>query len=327
MISEGTIETIVEGHLINEIKVAVLNNGNFIAFHLESCTFRYNNEDMYRKIKSNIEKYSQIFERNEELEGYKVDDVKIGQDFVILKFQKALLSFRFKEDPEENDFIYDFKKLKVPIATYYEGVSLNDIIITSHPTKILLNYTFELRGRNMKKNNIIIWDIDTDEEFSSFTPRDNDVFLFYLYCPIRQVRESIAYHASQGKKGTGKKSNNEQKEPRKEIYEVWDNKNSENPENFNNNKKRISQTGYLVFNEYYVNLDTMLPSPVMKFDGEKLERNQYQFGPKMNHNESFAIINGFLVTTYSYLDIELRQKRKKFEGMSVIFMNRESHDL
>ena len=218
---------------------------------------------------------------------------------------------------------YDFHNPKVfPInheqVTNYNKIKLKNIVATCHPTRVLFIYEIH------SGYNAFVWDIEKNIEIDNFASRENDKLLFYAQPPRDQVYESIVaadiksqeedYYLKKGdnnKNGSGQ-VNKDKKDEADETKGYF-----------------LSHTGYLVFDNYFVNLTTMIPSPFMKLDANKdtieyrqndtdkkrIVRNNselWEMGPKFNFDETCLIINGYISHAYSYQDIFFRVKRMTY---------------
>jgi hypothetical protein len=94
----------------------------------------------------------------------------------------------------------------------------------------------------------------------------------------------------------------------------------------------LSHSGYLIFDNYFVNLTTMIPCPFIRLDkamdkisypevkGELRRKNDseiWEMGPKFNFDETCILINGYVYHSYSYQDIFFRMKRDYYATKSL----------
>jgi len=289
-----------------------------------------NNDQYYQELKNHLSKNSSKIEKNTQTQGFIINEVQIGQNFVVMQLPKGIYTFRFGNYGTQSNFIYSFKKLKIPLITEYTDIELRNIILSSHPDRVLFNYSFK------EKNNIVVWDFEENKEVSSFSSRETDEFISFIYGPIEQVTEAIEYKESfkeTKKKGIKKKEKVEEVKDRKEKYKIEngdgeeqnkkeepneDEKSEDDELNEDGEKYMISSTGYIIFDNYYVNLDTMLPYPYLKFDNSYFNEDFFGHGPKMNFEESLALFNGSIYSSYSYQDIDFREKRDFYIGQFMI---------
>ena len=196
----------------------------------------------------------------------------MGEDSVIIKLAKSIVCFRFNV---ENLKVYDFKKINHTPVNEFENIYFNYIVTTTHNDRILMVYTFKTGC------NIIVWDIKTNEEFSNFASREEDAFRFYV-----------------------------QGDQTSELPEENDSQNKD--ENKKKKPFKLSKTGYLVFNNYYVDIETMIPAPFMKFQDVDLTYDYWNYGPRMNNSETHIVVRGNLYFTYSYQDIFFRSHKDTY---------------
>lgn len=196
----------------------------------------------------------------------------MGEDSVIIKLAKSIVCFRFNV---ENLKVYDFKKINHTPVNEFENIYFNYIVTTTHNDRILMVYTFKTGC------NIIVWDIKTNEEFSNFASREEDTFKFYV-----------------------------QGDQTPELPEENDSQNKD--ENKKKKPFKLSKTGYLVFNNYYVDIETMIPAPFMTFQDVDLTYDYWNYGPRMNNSETHIVVRGNLYFTYSYQDIFFRSHKDTY---------------
>ena len=238
---------------------------------------------------------------------HEVERFVIGQDYVVAQYKNAAYSFRFnKEDPKnikkkKGPFSL-LKKLKIPVELNFNEIQLENIIVTSHPDRVIFQSSF----------NLVVWDIKKNMEVSNFARREDDNFLFYMYAPIKDVKEAMeSKNTKKKKKKPPAKPKEENKnKDRKEVYKIEDEEEEDKEEEYANSYK-VSDTGYLVFDKYYVECNTMIPYPYMKFEGVDLEEKYWDSGPKMNSDESLALVNGSIFSSWSYQDIIFRDGIKE----------------
>jgi hypothetical protein len=120
--------------------------------------------------------------------------------------------------------------------------------------------------------------LEKDREYDNFSTRENDKFRFYCF-------------GYRGEGGDEEESEVSQVSQEEEKYE-----------------KKPSKLGYLMFNNYYVDLDIMIPSPYIQARSRSLPSDQWQQGPRMSKCMKYVIINGYLLTSYSYTDLFYRLK-------------------
>lgn len=130
-----------------------------------------NDDQHYKILQKHLSHTNNKLQKNEKSEGYIIDAVYIGQNYIVLQLPKAIYTFRFGNTGPKIPFIYSFKKLSIPLITEYNDISLYNIITSSHPNRIIVNYIFK------EKEVFVIWDFENNTEVSSFSSRDNDTFL------------------------------------------------------------------------------------------------------------------------------------------------------
>ena len=126
--------------------------------------------------------------------------------------------------------------------------------------------------------NTIVWDIKQNYEVANFASREEDNLLFY----IQGDQSPDDEHEN--------KNSNKDGKPTKKMF-------------------RLSKTGYLVFNNYYVDLETMIPAPFMHFREGYLDYMYWDMGPRINKDETHIVVNGSLFFAYSYQDIFFRKNK------------------
>jgi hypothetical protein len=137
--------------------------------------------------------------------------------------------------------------------------------------------------------NIIIWDIKNNKEYNHFSTRKGDQFLFYC-------------HGGQN-------------------HYTGD-------EEIANRAFGYSELGYLVFNKYFVDMDNMIPNPFIQAKDKDLAENYWSMGQRMSQCGNYVIINGNLLTLYSYLDIffrsEITESKSNSLASCMYFINKSS---
>mmetsp|Transcript_12932 Transcript_12932/g.14847 ORF Transcript_12932/g.14847 Transcript_12932/m.14847 type:complete len:243 (+) Transcript_12932:3871-4599(+) len=78
------------------------------------------------------------------------------------------------------------------------------------------------------------------------------------------------------------------------------------------NTFKLSKTGYLMFENYYVDLDTQIPAPFIRVGYEGLNQEFWEMGPRMNNDETMVIFNGFLFASYCFQDLYFRKMKNYY---------------
>ena len=257
----------------NELKWSVTNDGHTIGVSFALEKFYINGQDIYHSIQSHIKTLFKDVEKTKEGK-YKIykENITMGEDSVIIKLTKSIVCFRFNV---ENLKVYDFKKINHTPVNEFENIYFNYIVTTTHNDRILMVYTFKTGC------NIIVWDIKTNEEFSNFASREEDNFMFYV-----------------------------QGDQTPELPE--ENDSQDKDENKKKKTFKLSKTGYLVFDNYYVDIETMIPAPFMTFRNVGLTYEYWNYGPRMNNSETHIVVGGNLYFTYSYQDIFFRSHKDTY---------------
>lgn len=318
-------------------KQKILNNGDYVLVELRNERFYVNDQNYYDQLFPLIQKHIKDakrvkvtkMEEEKQVEvttnGFELDRVEIGLDYLIIWTEKAVYSVRFGQLGQNKKFFYNFTKLRLVPVTEYRDITMERIAPTSHPDRILVIYTFKT------KTNIIIFDIKLNDEINSFASREDDVFKFYVIGPEKQVQESIDYKKGGAKPVKEKKPKDKIAENgREEVYKVNEDvvEHEEEDEEEAKEKYRISHTGYLMFDKYYVNCTTMIPTPFMKFADADLNPEDWISGPRVNSDESLVLVQGQLYSSFSYQDIIFREKRDDYKvnktDVYKYFVNRKS---
>lgn len=243
-----------------EMKWNVTNQGKVVGFCFQKEIFLVDTENIFKLVEENIRQFVRGLEltKNGKLPIFS-ENVFIGEDYVVISLPSVIFSFRFRTEAidRRNPIVYDFKKIKHTPITHYENIKLDHIVITSHPDRFLMIYNFK------NASNTIIWDIKENREIDNFAARDGDKLMFYAHCPEVKVIEALAEEQKQ-------KARLKQKRTSREHI----------PEN--ERKYYLSHTGYLMFNNYYVNLTTLIPTPFMKFNDSEVYSQSWGKGPKVN---------------------------------------------
>ena len=281
----------LEGNYKNvEIKWSVTNQGKVIGYCFQKELFLVDTENIFKLVEENIRPFVRGLEltKNGKLPIFS-ENVFVGEDYVVISLPSVIFSFRFRtEDTDRrHPVVYDFKKIKHTPITHYENISLYYIVITSHPDRFLIIYNFK------NASNTIIWDIKENREIDNFAARDGDELMFYAHSPEAQVMEALA--EDQKQKARLKKK----RESREHIPE-------------NERKYYLSHTGYLMFNNYYVNLSTLIPTPFMKFKDDRIHPTRWGMGPRVNFDETLVLANGSLYSVYSYQDVYFRTEKDTY---------------
>jgi hypothetical protein len=120
--------------------------------------------------------------------------------------------------------------------------------------------------------NVIIWDIKENIEYDNLAGRQGDKFKFYCHGGIEKTMQD---HSGA------------------EIETELDN---------------FSERGYLVFNNYYVDIDSMVPVPYIQVDGMDVPRRHWLMGQR--NCLRYILTEGFLMASYAYTDIFFKGKLK-----------------
>jgi hypothetical protein len=321
-------------------KQKLLNNGDYIHVDLSNERFFVNDVNYYPELFTLIQKNIKDAKRTKSMkivnekqvevstDGFELKKFEIGQDYLIIWTEKVLYSVRFGQLGPNKKFFYKFNKLKMIPVTEYRDITMESITATSHPDRILVIYGFK------DKKNMIIYDIKTNEEVNSFASREDDEFKFFAIGPEKQVQDTIDYEqgAPKTKKPPKPKAPVYDENGREDVYRIkedndhHDDDDDEDDEELE--KYRISHTGYLMFDKYYVNCSTMIPTPFMKFDDAELDIQDWISGPRINSDESLVLVHGQLYSSYSYQDIVFREKRDDYKVKKTdivkYFVNRKS---
>jgi len=227
-----------------------------------------------------------------------LDRTLIGEDYIVTWTDNyGILSFKFdyvdsKVQGEAKCLKFsEFKKLGVSPIVDYENINLSSIAPTSHKDFFLVFYKFD------DTENIVIWDIKKNMEYDNFTTRNNDKFMFYCNGLQRPDNPESLVPA----KKEPVKENPDKKDGKKSKKCKKDKKTEESHSEYN-----FSEMGYLMFNNYYVNIDNMVPSPFIQAKHNDLNISYWNMGRRMGLSENCVIIKGNILTSYSYLDIYLR---------------------
>lgn len=208
----------------------------------------------------------------------KLDDTIIGEGCVVTKTKHGLFSFKFKFGfPNENDTknaketlnCTRFYHINHKLITEYEGINFKKIAPTSHQDYFMLFYEVG------KSENILVWDIFKNREYDSFNGRPQDKFMFYC---------------------NGVSSNESEKSEEKEDDEE------------NTVIYQPSKIGYLMCNNYFINLDNMIPSPYIQCANSELDSYYWNSGRRMTKDEKYVLSKGDLIASFSYMDLYLRSQ-------------------
>ena len=157
------------------------------------------------------------------------------------------------------------------------------IILSSHPDYVIFRYQFQDDSENF-----IIWDLQSNNEVSSFFSQKYDQFKGFIHGDIEAIEQDYL---------------------KEEIY-------------------KKSKIGYLMFQNFYVNLETCVPCPTIKLLDDEIKEEDYDTGMKMSNDERFVLADGKLITSFSYLDIEFKSKRDELttthSDVFKYFIDRES---
>jgi hypothetical protein len=72
----------------------------------------------------------------------------------------------------------------------------------------------------------------------------------------------------------------------------------------------FSERGYLVFNNYYVDIDNMVPVPYIQARGMDVPHHHWLMGHRMSNCLRYILTEGFLIASYAYTDLYLKSKLK-----------------
>jgi hypothetical protein len=290
----------------------VLNNGDAVSIYFYQKYFLFNGKNHFEELDALLTRHCKELKKNKDTGGYEGLRYTLGQDFIVFRTEKHLYSVRFNpQGPKVTSFFYRFKKLRCSPIIGYQNISMDNISATCHPDRILIIYDFK------ESKNIMVWDIKEDIEVTSFAPREGENFLFYAYGPYKEVEESLNHSLGiKPQKKTAKakveaQSGDDPIEPPSENFDGGEEEDDESSEN----KYRISHTGYLIFDKYYVNCTTMVPTPFIRVDpADSLYPSEWHKGPKVNFDESLILARGNLYSAISYQDIDFRQKRDQLDA-------------
>ena len=208
-------------------------------------------------------------------------DIYLGDSFVIIKIKHKFVYFRFDAKTGK---ISKLKKLKHKVVEEYEGITFVGIILSSHPDYIIFRYLFQDDSQNF-----MIWDLQSNSEVSSFFSNPTDSFKGFIHGDTEAVQKEMAEKAKLAK-FRGKRK---QLIASREVY-------------------TMSRIGYLMFENFFVNLETCVPSPLMKFSASGIDEDDFDTGMKMSTDERFVLADKKLLTSFSYMDIEFKSKREEY---------------
>ena len=206
--------------------------------------------------------------------------IYLGDSFVIIKIKHKFVYFRFDA---KTGIINKIKKLKHKVIEEYEGIIFEGIILSSHPDYVIFRYLFQ-----DKSQNFMIWDLQSNNEVSSFFSKPDDQFKGFIHGDTEAIE----------KERVEKEALAKERKLKKKVSTLH-----------NKEKYKMSKIGYLMFQNFYVNLDTCIPFPTIKFSAIDISEEDYDTGMKMSTDERFVLADGKLITSFSYLDIEFKSKR------------------
>ena len=177
--------------------------------------------------------------------------------------------YSFRFNTERN-MLDKFQKILHDPILDIEDITLTQLAPTSHNDFFLIVYKFE------SSENIMIWDLENNEEYDNFQTRESDKFKFYCN-GVKRIKQEDEQ---------AQQNEDEQKE------EKWE----------------FSEKGYLMFDQYYVNIDDMVPSPFIQARSRALDPFYWNMGMRMSTDEKYVLIKNKLIKSYSFLGLYLRAK-------------------
>ena len=190
--------------------------------------------------------------------------------------------FTFNFDAMKKEFS-NFKRMKhVPVKDYND-IDLEDIIITTHPDYFLLVYKF------VESYNFVVWGLAENNEITSFSCREEDEFRGFIHgfmdYNTHKFRSEYSVSMRDTKKDLKKRSKYEK------------------------GQFKLSTIGYLMFNNYYVNLDNCVPIPFLVLNNDSIPKIYYDQGVKIRDDETIVLLGDAILSSTSYQDIYFRNKK------------------
>jgi hypothetical protein len=259
-----------------------MNDGALIGLDFFKKSFLYKgvnyfetvNREMSKKIPSSF--FS--FTTPQMVYSERLEDTIIGEGCIVTKTKHGLFSFKFKygfpdkSDPKKAQETLNFSKfhlIKHELITDYEGINFRKIAPTSHQDYFMLFYEIG------DSENILIWDLHKNREYDSFNGRPNDRFMFYCNGISSDEVE--------------KSDNKDDEEGQAVTYQY-------------------SRIGYLMCNNYFINLDNMIPSPFIQSANCELDTYYWNSGRRVTKDEKYVLSKGDLIASFSYMDLYLRSQ-------------------
>lgn len=250
-----------------------------LSFFLE--LFYINGTNVFDQVKRNVYTYFRNVKPDKQATmPVSCENIWISQNYVVFRVNNMLISFRFDVEKKK---VHSFTKIKHSVITDYENIEFGQLITTSHPDWFLFSYKlFETQC-------YVVWNIKTNREQTSFIAQPDDSFTGFVHGNIDppKTKEEIA---------------KEKKEKQK----------SDDIDKIIKDEFKLSITGYLMFSQFFVNLDTGIPSPILKYPSNSIYSHEYDIGRRMSRDERFVLSNTSLVTSFSYQDICFKEKRNEF---------------
>jgi ankyrin repeat protein len=271
-------------------KLYLTNDGDCIGISCYTQSFFINETDLSTQVFSRLAKYLRKVVPKDKIK-YPIDliDISISESYVLIRERYKLISFRFDV---EKKTVYDFKTMKHHIITEYEDITLEKIIVTSDIDKFILVYLFKSR------RNFIIWDVKENNEYSSFMTMEGDEYKGFIHGDVTSEKERKEAIQEEERKITEMKKNKKKAEN--------EGKDEEKP--IESNRSAI---GYLLFDKFYVNLETCIPNPAIQYKKYDQLFN-YVVGVQITKDERFVLTKTGFVTSFSFQDIFFKQRRKDF---------------
>ena len=190
--------------------------------------------------------------------------------------------FTFNYYPIEKGFD-NFKRMRhVPVKDY-NNIELEDIIITTHPDYFLLVYKF------VESYNFVVWGVTENNEITSFSCREGDEFRGFIHGFMDYDTNKFRYQYSTSMRDTKKDLKKRSK--------------------YEKGSFKLSTIGYLMFNNYYVNLDNCVPIPFLILNRDSIPRIYYDQGIKIRDDETIVLLGDAILSSSSYQDIYFRNKK------------------
>lgn len=263
------------------IKWKVTNEGYVVGFSLRQQKFFLNEIEIFDRIRPRLKKYFKDVV-NEKDCAFPVDisNICIGESYILIRLPKSIITFNFNVRDKE---IGNFKRMKHVPITEYNNINLERIIVTSHPDYFLIVYKF------INAYNFIVWGITENIEINSFSSREVDIFNGFIHGNMNY--DTINYRAifSVSMRDTVKDI-----KLKKEVEE---------------GKYKLSSIGYLMFDKYFVNLDSCVPIPFLKLENDIIPPSYYDFGVKISEDESLIVLGDGVISCMSFQDIFFRNKK------------------